>query len=106
MKGVEYSLDKTLHRIASNLQINNCCRHFSAVRTSCFLLKYQVFTDSERVELRYYCKFFEDVVLKMLRRLLPDFIPVKTEECGVVMTFWAFRKMPETDHINVWWGKG
>ena len=23
----------------------------------------------------------------MLRRLLPDFIPVKTEECGVVMTF-------------------
>jgi len=22
------------------------------------------------------------------------------------MTFWAFRKMPETDHINVWWGKG
>ena len=41
----------------------------------------------------------------MQRRLLPDFIPVKTEECGVVMTFWAFRKMPETDHINVWWGK-
>jgi len=51
MKGVEYSLDKTQHRIASNLQINNCCRHFSAVRTSCFLLKYQVFADSERVEL-------------------------------------------------------
>ncbi len=23
----------------------------------------------------------------MLRRLLPDFFPVKTEECGVVMTF-------------------
>jgi len=22
------------------------------------------------------------------------------------MTFWAFRKTPETDHINVWWGKG
>ena len=76
MKGVEYSLDKTQHRIASNLQINNCCRHFSAVRTSCFLLKYQVFSDSERVELRYFCNFFEDVVLKMLRRLLPDFIPV------------------------------
>jgi hypothetical protein len=79
MKGVEYSLDKTQHRIASNLQINNCYRHFSAVRTSCFLLKYQVFADSERVELRYFCNFFEDVVLKMLRRLLPDFIPVKTE---------------------------
>jgi len=79
MKGVEYSLDKTLHRIASNLQINNYCRHFSAVRTSCFLLKYQVFAESERVELRYFCNFFEDVVLKMLRRLLPDFIPVKTE---------------------------
>jgi len=76
MKGVEYSLDKTLHRIASNLQINNCCRHFSAVRTSCFLLKYQVFADSERVELRDFCNFFEDVV--MLRRLLPDFIPRKS----------------------------
>ncbi len=87
MKGVEYSLNKTQHRIASNLQINNCCRHFSAVRTSCFLLKYQVFADSERVELRYFCNFFEDVVLKMLRRLLPDFIPVNTEECEVVMIF-------------------
>jgi len=50
MKGVVYSLDKTQYRIASNLQINNCCRHFSAVRTSCFLLKYQVFADSERVQ--------------------------------------------------------
>lgn len=79
MKGVVFSLDKTQHRIASNLQINNCCRHFSAVRTSCFLLKYQVFADSERVQLRYFCNFFEDVVLKMLRRLLPDFVPVKTE---------------------------
>jgi len=58
MKGVVYSLDKTQHRIASNLQINNCCRQFSVVRTSCFLLKYQVFADSERVELRYYCKFY------------------------------------------------
>ena len=56
------------------------------------MLKYQVFTDSERVELRYYCKLFEDVVLKMLRRLLPDFIPVKTEECWVVMIFCAFEK--------------
>jgi len=79
MKGVEYSLDKTQHRIASNFQINNCYRHFPVVRTSCFLLKYQVFADSERVELRYFCNFFEDVVLKMMRRLLPDFIPVKTE---------------------------
>ena len=60
MKGVEYSLDKTQHRIASNLQINNCSRHFSAVRTSCFSLKYQVFADSERAELRYFFNFFED----------------------------------------------
>ena len=79
MKGVEYSLDKTQHRIVSNLQINNYCRHFSAVRARCFLLKYQVFTDSERVELRLFCKFFEDALLKMLQRLLPDFIPVNTE---------------------------
>jgi len=48
MQGVEYSLDKTQQRIASNLQINYCCRHFSAVRTSCFLLKYQVPSDAER----------------------------------------------------------
>jgi len=44
MKGVVYSLDKTQHRIASNLQINNCCRHFlpSGPVVSCWSIRFSL----------------------------------------------------------------
>jgi len=42
----------------------------------------------------------------MLRRLLPDFFLVKTEECGVVMIFWAFVKCLKPITLMCGDGKG